>query len=398
MKNQNIQNEVKKQLKTLRETLDLITKDPSIPNDRKLTVIIHVTSLVCAIIAIQPIPFADIFILTPIQVLMVMTMSNVLGNPVGKHGAGEIVASVAAVVGWGVLAQQLILGAYKTVLPFMGAITTVPLVYAANTGLGYAAKAVLEARSLDQTISAEEIRKIKEEAEKKARAEKRDWSKQGLLMELNEWKSKAKSYGEYINELKSKNQEIEDALRENVKIGDELEESKQIIKELESKCSILNDKLKSGISEDEYLILHMEKEELESELNKEKCAKKELEQKCRNMQESIKLIRKKKMEAIKNRFRSCYPSISFHDKAWKDIEGLSESRLNAFERQMGILGWEPNKANFRSTIHGTSVRELKFDGEGRIYITINGRNKTVYRVGNKASQTKDIDWLTKQIG
>ena len=58
------------------------------------------TALLCAIIAVQPLPFADVIVLTPIQVGMVTAMSRVLGDPVGDSGAKEIIAHVLGVVGW----------------------------------------------------------------------------------------------------------------------------------------------------------------------------------------------------------------------------------------------------------------------------------------------------------
>lgn len=50
------------------QTFNLIVDDPSIPVDDKVRAIINLTALTCAVVAIQPIPFADFFILTPIQV------------------------------------------------------------------------------------------------------------------------------------------------------------------------------------------------------------------------------------------------------------------------------------------------------------------------------------------
>ena len=193
----------KKDWSNILRTLDLIVDDPSISETAKIRVIINFTALTCAILAAQPIPFADFFVLTPIQVAMVTTMSRVMGMPVGKHGAGEVIASVAGVVGWGLMAQQTILGLYKTVIPYAGALTTIPLVYSATVGLGYAAKAILDARRSDQTITKEQVQKIRMEAENRAKSEKKDWSLNAIKEEYQNIISNMQEYSQYQSELKA---------------------------------------------------------------------------------------------------------------------------------------------------------------------------------------------------
>src|SRR5579862_9579908 len=66
------------------ELLLQIAEDPSIAENEKLTLIIHATALICTIMALQPIPGVDVFILMPIQVASVMAMSHVMSDPIGK--------------------------------------------------------------------------------------------------------------------------------------------------------------------------------------------------------------------------------------------------------------------------------------------------------------------------
>lgn len=176
--------------------------------------------------AVQPIPFADIFVLTPIQVVMVVLLNKILGGPVSSSNPKELVAYITGVVSWGVLAQQIILGLYKSVLPFMAGYSTIPLVYAANTGLGYAAKTILEARLRDQEIPKEEIKRLAEQARKNAASEKRDWSLSAIQKELANLKESAEYYALYEEELKSLNLEqqklradYDRVLRENVELS-----------------------------------------------------------------------------------------------------------------------------------------------------------------------------------
>jgi len=103
--------------------------EPNIPTEKKVVRVVHATAAVCALVAIQPIPFADIFILTPIQIVMVTLLGRVYGVRMTRKDASAVLASFVGAIGWGVVAQQVTLGLYKTVLPFLGGFTTIPIVY-----------------------------------------------------------------------------------------------------------------------------------------------------------------------------------------------------------------------------------------------------------------------------
>lgn len=105
-------------------------------DEEKVSQIIKVFSTFCAAIAVQPIPFADIFVLTPIQGYMGKKLADIRGYNITEAGASEVFKELAGLVGLGFLAQQLAIGAYKTVLPFLGAITTIPLVFGLTYGMG----------------------------------------------------------------------------------------------------------------------------------------------------------------------------------------------------------------------------------------------------------------------
>ncbi|MCX8047513.1 MAG: phospholipase D-like domain-containing protein [Anoxybacillus gonensis] len=201
----------------LKETLHLISDDVSVSQERRVRLVVHASSLVCALVAIQPLPFADIFVLTPIQVVMVTYISRVLGNPVGENGAKEILSYTIGVIGWGVLMQQLILAGYKTFIPYLGGITTIPLVYAATFGLGYAAKTVLEARLYDQKIPKEEIKQISKEATKLAKREaKIEWTIEGLKREWTNLKQQTEEFKLYLEDISRLEKELQ-YYREKIK-------------------------------------------------------------------------------------------------------------------------------------------------------------------------------------
>ncbi|PLX83675.1 MAG: hypothetical protein C0617_11110 [Desulfuromonas sp.] len=131
---------IEKALKGVRENILEIETRTDLPNEEKAKRIIKIFGATCAGVAIQPIPFADIFILTPIQAYMGTRIAAIRGVPVRESEVGEIIKEIAAVVGLGLLAQQLVIGGYKTFIPFLGAWTTIPIVF----GLTYAMGCVMD--------------------------------------------------------------------------------------------------------------------------------------------------------------------------------------------------------------------------------------------------------------
>ena len=112
-----------------------------ISDDEKVSTIIKTFAAGCASIAIQPIPIADFFILTPIQAYMGSRIGAIRGMAISESKMTEIIKEISGIAGLGVLAQQLAISAYKTVLPYWGAVTTIPMVY----GLTYAIGRVIDA-------------------------------------------------------------------------------------------------------------------------------------------------------------------------------------------------------------------------------------------------------------
>ena len=156
--------------------LDIESRD-DISAEEKSSRIIHLFSATCAGVAVQPIPFADIFILTPIQAYMATRIASIQGVSVTKATAWENVTDLGKVVGLGLLAQQLVIGAYKTIIPFYGAITTIPLVYGMTYGIGRILDEMYLRRSKNKDkMSPEEIKdlwkKMKKEGMRKGKEKK----------------------------------------------------------------------------------------------------------------------------------------------------------------------------------------------------------------------------------
>lgn len=136
-------------------------------DDEKRSKIINYFSVICAAVAVQPIPFADIFVLTPIQAYMGERLSAIRGMPLTESEATDLVKEIAGVVGLGMVAQQIALGLYKTGLPFLAGFTTIPLVYGLTYAIGRVMDLYLERKERGQTMSQADIK----DAWKRARAE-----------------------------------------------------------------------------------------------------------------------------------------------------------------------------------------------------------------------------------
>ena len=108
--------------------------------EEKVSKVITYTSATCGAVALQPFPVADFFLLTPIQVVMVMKIGQLMGYEVSKREAKEVLYEIVGVVGWGLLARTLIVTGYKTFIPFLGGLLSFPLVYGATYALGKSAE------------------------------------------------------------------------------------------------------------------------------------------------------------------------------------------------------------------------------------------------------------------
>lgn len=122
--------------------------------------IIKKYSVICAALAIQPIPFADIFILTPTQILMGKKIADIRGYEIKENSIELILKEISGIIGMGIIAQQLVIGAYKTFLPFFGAITTIPAVYGLTYGIGKSIDYYITAKINGNQINKSELEKI----------------------------------------------------------------------------------------------------------------------------------------------------------------------------------------------------------------------------------------------
>lgn len=166
---ESVKNKIRAEITDIENRTDL-------SDDQKRSRIIHIFSVTCAAIAVQPIPFADIFVLTPIQVYMGVRLSALRGMPLSEAEAADLLKEIAGVVGLGMVAQQVALGLYKVGLPFLAGFTTIPLVYGLTYAIGHIMDFYLEKKSKGQTVSNADLKKmwekLREEGTEQAKSAK----------------------------------------------------------------------------------------------------------------------------------------------------------------------------------------------------------------------------------
>lgn len=229
----------------LKASFTNVENDNSITTEEKLNTIIHATSITCATIAIQPIPFADALILTPIQTVMIAHMTNVMKKDVLKKELNDnaelvrrtktidtkdILVTITSATGVGLLAQQGIIGLYKTFIPFLGAITTIPMVYATTYAIGKVAKMVIESQLKGEVADKAHIKdvfkKVVKTKEKEIK-EKDDLNE--FLYEENE--KIDKKYQQANQQNKNLTKEVQELRREVIRLGKEIKDANQRIED-----------------------------------------------------------------------------------------------------------------------------------------------------------------------
>ena len=164
----------------------IINKD--IPDDQKVHKIIIYTSCFCAVIAVQPLPFADIVILTPIQLIMAYLISKIRDktiykNEKAKERIRETYEEIVLVVLGGQIAQHVAIALYKIGLPFLGGLMTIPLVFTLTYAMGKVFDFyfnTLKQKDLDQ--SREELKRNLERQKKKLKEKFKEARKEAKKM------------------------------------------------------------------------------------------------------------------------------------------------------------------------------------------------------------------------
>ena len=170
-----------------------------IPPDEKVEKLLLRFSAICAAVAIQPIPFADIFVLTPIQ----LYMGKLIGEARGyKFTLSQIYKEILALIGLAFLAQQTAIGLYKTVLPFLGAITTIPLVFILTYTIGKVMDFYFVSKTQGKKVTKDDLMNVFKQAKKDA---KKKFTKEEIKQKTREAKEEMKNFKPKTTEFIQKN-------------------------------------------------------------------------------------------------------------------------------------------------------------------------------------------------
>ncbi len=131
-----------------------------ITDEQKLSRITHIACATCAGIAIQPIPFADIFVLTPVQAYFASRIAAIRGVPVSESDASEWIKEIIGIVGMGIIAQQIAIGIWKVVTFGLGGVLTIPLVYGLTYAVMKVSDAYFSAKARNENLNDEQIKAI----------------------------------------------------------------------------------------------------------------------------------------------------------------------------------------------------------------------------------------------
>ena len=185
-------------LKFVKENTYGINKLNISPDEKVNKLLLRFAGL-CGAIAVQPIPFADIFILTPIQLYMGTLIAEARGY---KFSMSQIYKEILGLIGLAYLAQQTAIGLYKTVLPFLGAITTIPLVFVLTYAIGKVMDYYFVSKTQGKKISKDDLIKAFKEASKDA---KKNFSKEEIKKRTSQAKEEMANFKPSVKEFVQKN-------------------------------------------------------------------------------------------------------------------------------------------------------------------------------------------------
>ena len=167
--------------------------------EKKVDKLLISFSSICAAVAIQPIPFADILILTPIQLYMGTLIAKVRGY---EFSMSEIYKEILGLLGLSFLAQQTAIGLYKVGLPFLGGFMTIPLVFILTYSIGKVMDFYFVSKTQGITLTKNDLKKFFNQAKKEA---KKNFSKDEIKKKTEEAREQMANYKPSIKEFVQKN-------------------------------------------------------------------------------------------------------------------------------------------------------------------------------------------------
>lgn len=143
--------------------------DPTLSREQNTEEVIKSAAMLSGAIAVEPLPFADILLLTPLQAKMVLHIGKIYGFDITPERAKDILQELGATVAYGFVARQVMRGVAKIVLPVIGGLITAPAVYAWTFALGKLSQQYFESRATGQDFGKAERKRIASEAREQSK-------------------------------------------------------------------------------------------------------------------------------------------------------------------------------------------------------------------------------------
>ncbi len=144
----------------IRQEITQIELRDDLSKNKKISNIIHIACASCAGVSIQPLPFADILVLTPLQGYFASRIAAIHGVPLTENQALDWVKEIIGLMGLGMLAQQLALGVWKTVTFGFGGLLSIPLVYGLTYAIMKVADVYFARKARNESLSEAQIKAI----------------------------------------------------------------------------------------------------------------------------------------------------------------------------------------------------------------------------------------------
>ncbi|WP_221088260.1 YcjF family protein [Deinococcus aquaedulcis] len=143
--------------------------DPTLSREENAEEVIKSAALLSGAIAVEPIPFADMLLITPVQGKMVLHIGKIYGFDITPERSLEIAREIGVTIAYGMAARQVMRGLAKLALPVIGGLITAPAVYGWTFALGRLAQNYFERRALGLPDSRREQVKVVQEAKRDSR-------------------------------------------------------------------------------------------------------------------------------------------------------------------------------------------------------------------------------------
>ena len=158
-------------LPLLKQVLDNfnLDVDPAQTPEQNAEEVIRSAALLAGAIAVEPLPFADLLLITPLQAKMVLHIGKIYGYEVTAARAREIAQELGATVAYGIAARQVMRGIAKLALPVIGGLLTAPAVYGWTYALGRTSEAYFQRRRDGQPFGKPQQIEVAQEARKATR-------------------------------------------------------------------------------------------------------------------------------------------------------------------------------------------------------------------------------------